>query len=63
MEQPEVALTTEAITRALDTPIAVPDECICDYATIMPYNLSRRLLNPDCTAHTADEPEELERDR
>lgn len=61
-EQPEVTLTTEAVEESLDQQIEAPDECICDYVTTMPYNLSQRIINPACRAdHTGGD--ELERDR
>lgn len=59
-EQPEVHLSTPAVEEALDQKIETPADCVCDYATVLPYHLVQRVVNPDCTAaHDV----ELERER
>jgi hypothetical protein len=59
-EQPEVNMTTEAAEQALDQKITTPDNCICDYATVLPYHLLQRVINPACTVEHGVE---LERER
>lgn len=59
-EQPEVSLTTEAVSEALDQEITAPDNCICDYVTELKHHLVQRIINPDCEAEHV---EGMERER
>lgn len=55
--------STSDIQASLSEKINVPDECICAYVRQEPYHLVRRIINPDCTAHTPEDDGELEKER
>ena len=63
MAEQREPLDVDAIVKSLDTPIQKPDGCVCAYVREEPYHLVRRIINPDCEAHTPDDDGELEKER
>lgn len=55
--------STSEIQASLDEKIPKPEGCICAYVREEPYHLERRVINPDCTAHTPDDDGVLEKER
>jgi hypothetical protein len=63
MTEQRISISSNEIQAALDEKIDVPDECICAYVRVEPYHLVRRMINPECTAHTPEDDGELEKER
>lgn len=63
MTERRIPLDTNAIRAALELKIQTLENCICAYVREEPYHLERRIINPECTAHTPEDDGELEKER
>lgn len=63
MTEERIPLDMDAVKKALDEPIEIPDDCICAYIRLVPYRSVQRRLNPECTAHTPEDDGQIEKER
>lgn len=63
MTEQRIPLDVNAIVKSLDEKIEKPDDCICAYVREEPYHLERRVINPECRAHTPEDDGEIEKER